>query len=127
MSRLNLTIFLITISVFAALHYVSLELYLYWRFPWLDIPMHFIGGAVVALSPFALRELRLPVPRVLLSLKAAIIFVFIVALLWEVFEFSLAIAFANNYLFDTLGDLTVGLLGGFVGHAVATRINTFSL
>ena len=35
--------------VIATLHYVSLELYLYWTISWFDILMHFLGGFLVAI------------------------------------------------------------------------------
>lgn len=123
MSRLNTIIFLITLSVLATTHYLSLEFYLYWRYLWLDMPMHFLGGTMVALGLFSAREFFPRLPVTVLTFFATVCFVLLVAVGWEVFEFVFGISSIEANLFrDTVTDLAMGLLGGVVGWFVGSRI-----
>lgn len=114
--------FLITASVMAVSHYLAIELYIYWRYPWFDIPMHFIGGSVVALGYLSIRDFVPKLPSRLFTFVPAIIFVFGIALLWELFELVAGITMQNGYVIDTVADVIFGLFGGTVGYFVGSRI-----
>ena len=115
-------VFFITATVMAVTHYLAIELYLYWRYPWFDIPMHFIGGSVVALGYLTARDFIPKLPHRLFAFVPTMIFVFSIALLWELFELVAGITMQNGYVIDTVTDVILGLLGGTVGYFVGSRI-----
>jgi len=126
MLKLNTLLCLIAASVLAASHYLSLEFYLYWRYLWLDIPMHTLGGMVAALGLFVPYDLQLPLPERWLSFWPAMTFVLIIILSWEVYEVMIGIPIDPTYIADTLTDILVGLFGGMVGYRVGTRVYELS-
>lgn len=116
-------IFLIAALVLAVTHYFSLELYLYWRYLWLDMPMHLLGGAVVALGYLSLRDFIPRLPSRWFRPIIVVGFVFLIAVLWELFEQIIGVEFDHDrYVIDTLSDLIMGLLGGTIGYFVGSRI-----
>ena len=122
MLQLTTILFLIAFSLLAVVHYIALQLYLYWKFEWFDIPMHVLGGAVVVLGLYTLYDLRIIVPRHFLRVVPTLAAVFIIASIWEVFQVFAGIATEENYIFDTARDLTMGLLGGYIGFIVGDSI-----
>lgn len=106
----------------AVLHIVALQLFLYWRFWWLDIPMHALGGTVVALGLFAAYDFRLFRNKTFLKVGYVIAFVLLIALLWEAFELYAGVPREEDYLFDTILDLIMGVVGGYLGYIVANSI-----
>jgi hypothetical protein len=123
MLKLPTVLFLISLSFLAVVHIIALELFLYWRFWWFDIPMHFIGGSVVALGLFTLRDLRLPIPARYLRAVPVVLLVIVVAMLWEVYELFIGVPIESDYVVDTLIDLSMGILGGLVGYSIGTSLN----
>ena len=121
MLKLNTSYFLIAFSVLAVIHIVSLETYLYWRYLWLDIPVHVLGGAVIALLTFVPYDFRDNLPERWLKPIPVIAFVLIAALLWEIYELKIG-AFDPEYQLDTVVDLVMGLLGGVIGYFVGKRL-----
>lgn len=114
--------FLIAGSVLAVTHSIALELYLYWRYLWFDIPMHVLGGAVVALGIYVVDDLRLPFTKSLLRPVPALSFVFAIALLWEGYEVLIGIPLDSTYIPDTILDICMGLLGGWLGFLVGKQV-----
>jgi uncharacterized membrane protein YoaK (UPF0700 family) len=123
MLKLPTIFFLISLSFLAVVHIIALELFLYWRFWWFDIPMHFIGGSVVALGLFTLRDLRLPIPARYLRAVPVVLLVIVVAMMWEVYELFIGVPIENDYVVDTLTDLSMGILGGLVGYSIGSNLN----
>jgi len=123
MLKLPTIFFLISFSLLAVIHIIASELFLYWRFFWFDIPMHFFGGAVVALGIFTLYDLKIIVKRRHLKRVPLLVLVFVVALSWEVYELLVGISIEANYVADTLIDLSMGLLGGLVGYSIGSSLN----
>lgn len=117
MLQLPTIFFLITAFVWAGIHYLATQLFLYWQFIWFDIPMHFLGGVVVALGVFTLRDLRI-IPNGWLHLVSVLAFVLCMALVWEVFEFMIGTPVEDSFYIDTAIDLLMGLSGGYLGYAV---------
>lgn len=116
-------VFLIALSILAGVHFIALELYLYWHYVWFDLPMHLIGGSVVVLGVYALSELSVPPFKIIASSGLAILcFLVAVMLAWEVFEVWAGIPIEDNYWFDTSIDIVMGFLGGAVGYFVANRL-----
>jgi len=104
--------------------------FLYDLYPWIDIPMHFLGGFSVAFT--GVLFLKFFDERNLLKIKNPFIFIFVVAsfvalvaVLWEFYEFFLQYIFGIIYqlsLEDTMLDLAMGLGGGIVGGIVFRKV-----
>jgi hypothetical protein len=125
-SPLPLLIGALGIIIFSS-NAVALAYYLYWRIPWLDIPMHFLGGLWVGLSILWLYYesgyIHLPKDKRGRGsvLTLALAGTFIIGVLWEIFEFSLDtfIVFQEVYnIGDTLLDLFMDEVGALVAAMV---------
>ncbi len=119
---LRVTLFLIAMSTLAITHYVATINFLYWRYTWLDIPMHFLGGLCVALGFSILPFFRITLPERYRTLIWYLLMVFAVGIAWEVFEYINGISLASPHerlLTDTLGDLFFDLLGGYTGYFIS--------
>ncbi len=114
-------LFLLALSVMAIAHSVFSAFFLYWSYPWIDVPMHLLGGMVVALGfltyvPLARMRTRRPL---LVTLGA----VLVVGCAWEVFEFHSGITLTERLpVLDTALDLVCDLLGGMAGYVCVQRI-----
>ncbi|MBI2474284.1 MAG: hypothetical protein HYV68_01145 [Candidatus Taylorbacteria bacterium] len=96
----------------------------YAKFWWLDMPMHFLGGAFIGISaiwfyfysgywPFPPRQAK---GRDFMFL--AITATFIVAGVWELYEYVLGPFFTySSYKLDTTKDIILGMLGSVAGSA----------
>ena len=110
------------------------ELFLYTtnsydHFPWLDIPMHFIGGAAMAYSyTVFLKMLRArgcmgEMDRII-KILFIVSLVALTAVVWEWHEFFRDTFFGEHTQLseaDTMGDFFMGLLGGVLGALALTR------
>lgn len=114
-------LFLIAGSILAVVHVLAIELYLYWRYPWMDWPMHFLGGIVVVLAIFTVASLRDWVSDHWLRFLSVMSMVATVAVAWEIYEVIIGTPRASNYALDTSVDLLLGLVGGAVGFYIARR------
>lgn len=123
MLQLTTILLLISFSLLSVLHFLALKLHLYWQLAWFDIPMHFFGGAIVALGVFTLRDLRF-ISSTYLTPKHVVGFVLFVAVVWELFEFYAGLYQASNYYADTSLDVVMGLLGGLVGYFIGKRLHS---
>jgi hypothetical protein len=98
---------------------------LYTIYDWIDIPMHFIGGISIAYScilVFRRCEDEIIIRDKLVNIIIIIALVGLSAILWEFAEFSRGM---DLELRDTLFDIFMGLLGGFV-IALFTNINNIN-
>lgn len=122
--KLTTTLFLLAGMVLAVLHYFSLELYLYWRYAWLDIPMHFLGGVVVAFGYLTVRDFFPSWSKKRFTLFKTLAVVIMAAVVWEVFEVLIGVIFEEGrYVIDTLSDLLIGALGGVLGYYLSSRVS----
>ena len=117
----QLTLFFSLLAIFVA-NTAALVAGWYRIYPWYDIPMHMAGGAWIAYALVYLAEERYPALQNHKWTFFAIGFV-AVAVLWEVFEYSLDIFLVGKYTIttipwsvirDTLGDLVNDTLGASV-------------
>ncbi len=113
---------LITLSVLAGAHVLALEFFLYWKFWWFDIVMHFLGGIVIALGIFTLYDLRFPLPQRLKALVPVLMCTLIIALAWELFELLAGSVPLFDYYFDTGLDIVMALIGATVGYRLARTL-----
>jgi hypothetical protein len=98
---------------------------IYSLFTWLDIPLHFIGGASIAYMAllffrFWKQEKKIEIKNRFILVLLVVCVVALFAVVWELGEFFcgdiLRISFfAQESLEDTLLDLFVGLCGGLTG------------
>lgn len=134
---IGLLIFILVVHVIATINHW------YWTYQWFDIPMHFLGGALVAmvflyLNPnFKIQNQKFTkLPNYLITIIITLSFVSLIGVLWELFEFLLDVfvvktgylsfpkavpnTIMNTYDIyrDTLGDLFFDLLGGFAMAAI---------
>jgi hypothetical protein len=119
--QLTTIIFLISFSMLAGIHALALQFSLYWHFFWFDIPMHFFGGAIVALGFFTLRDLKL-FSNKHLTIAKVLLLVLCVAFVWEGFEIFAGVPIESNFVLDTSLDIVFGLLGGFVGFSIGKNL-----
>lgn len=126
MLKLNTVFCLAAASVLAAVHVLSLQFFLYWRYLWLDIPVHILGGAVVALSIFVPYDFGAPLPKRWLNPVPVLLLVLLVALSWEVYEIMIGVPFGPDHAADTFSDLGAGLLGGIAGYFMAKRLQSLN-
>ena len=123
-SHPTFVLFAITLASVALAHYLALQFFLYWRYVWFDVPMHFFGGAMLALMLHSAPVFRDSFPKGFLTRGATLVFVLFVGLSWEVFELLAGVPVEDNFVFDTSLDLTMDLIGGYVGYFLARRFAT---
>lgn len=93
----------------------------YFRYLWIDNPLHFFGGSSIAVCGFLLLK-AFPKEQALLNGFSKIFQAFLylsmtalAAVLWEVYEFLHDLMYQTNYqvsIYDTMTDLLLGLAGG---------------
>ena len=111
--------FAVGLSILGVAHVVATGFSLYWTYLWLDIPMHALGGAVVALGFLTCwaRYARGDFRRGLFVTLGAVM---TVGLAWEVFEYATMIAGTEpGYVGDTILDLAMDFLGACAGYGAA--------
>ena len=109
MLKLTTILFLIAGSVLATTHILAMQFYLYWSFPWIDMPMHYLGGIVVGLLLYTCRDLGVSIIPEQPRWFTVLFFVMAVAFAWEVYEILIGIPMLDNYVSDTIIDLVNGL------------------
>lgn len=127
MLKLPTIIFLIAFFIMATLHVLAIELYLYWKHLWLDIPMHMLGGSVIALGMFAAHDLLRSFPKRLLYPIPVLLVVLMGSLAWEVFEIYAGVPIEANFAGDTTIDLVMDMLGGIVGYIVGYSLSSLDI
>ncbi len=121
---------------FLFLHIFATFYHLYWLFPWLDVPMHFLGGLLLVIIYFWINariEILNPkfnkLPKWLVNLVFALSFVILIGVLWEFYEFlhdfylltGGKISVFQNSFADTIKDLFFDLVGGTTAFAIFYR------
>lgn len=122
-SPILVTYLLSSVVIIGIAHYVALKYTLYFEFPWLDIPMHLLGGAIIALI-FLLLHVYIPQLSRYSGFFPALMFVLLVGLLWELFEIYIGIPLIEgNFELDMIADLINDLIGGAMGYFVGRKVN----
>lgn len=114
----------ITIVIVATLHFSALQFYLYWRFWWFDILIHFLGGLWVGLS-FLWLFFQSGFVNIIKNnknnnLAVAFLASLFIGIMWEIFEYHFGTVFtdASNYVVDTITDISFDLVGGFAAYCI---------
>lgn len=102
---------LVLSGILASANAIAMSTYLYWRYVWFDVPMHFLGGVTIAV--FLIGFLFRFRPRLFVVLFA------LIAVGWEVFEYCFGIPREANYVFDTAVDLLMDTLGAVLVYGIA--------
>lgn len=102
---------LILSAALSSLHIWGLTDFLYWRYMWYDVMMHFLGG--LALGTFIVGFFNTRKPLLFIVAGAALL------IGWEVFEYVFGAPKEDNYAFDTALDFLMGTLGLCVAYVVA--------
>ena len=114
---LRLTIFFATLTTLAIIHSLANEFYLYWKYAWLDILMHALGGVTVALGISILPFFRTHFFERFQSLGLYVVAALLIGIAWEVFEVLSGIMVVDDtFISDTALDLlmdAVGVAGGY--------------
>lgn len=127
MIKLPTVLFLLSSLLLAISHIVALKFFLYWQYLWLDIPMHALGGVVVALGVFSLYDFKENFPKRLLLPIPVLTFVLLSALAWEVYELQIGIQIEEDYAIDTIIDIIMGMLGGVFGYILGYSFSRLDL
>lgn len=97
------------LMIFALSHFVFDPANLYYELPWLDIPMHIMGGfGIAALFAAILNYLGKPVSYIHIFLAYTF-----AAVIWEIYEYNQNLvnySLSSGWL-DTLKDYVDGLIG----------------
>ncbi len=121
MQKTVFLIFALSIIVLAVLHTLSLVFSLYWVYEWLDIPMHALGGAMVALGYQSRFGLTRYSDRLSFGFLGTIGAVMFVGVSWEVYEYIVG-PILPGYVIDTATDLVMDAVGACIGYVVAKAV-----
>ena len=97
---------------------LAIKFHWYFTIWWFDMPIHFLGGFFISLAVLWLYFYRNPWSRFKITPAfISLLSVFIIGVLWEIFEFSLDRSLTINLLspIDSISDLFFDLSGGIVG------------
>jgi hypothetical protein len=102
---------LVFAALLATVHLYALFHFWYWYYPWLDNPVHFLGGLLMGTAVVGvLGECR---PRTFF------IAVLVGAIGWEVFEFFINVGREPNFALDTVADLSMDAFGSILAYGAA--------
>lgn len=111
--RLRLLLGILILSgIIFVLQDIALAEFLYWRWWWFDILMHFLGGVLVgALALFVSDLFKTPFTLTF------VIFLVGIGVGWEVFERMFGLYNAIGYWEDTILDLIMDTIGALIVYA----------
>lgn len=123
-SPLLITLLLSTLVVLAVTHISAITFFLYWKYWWLDIITHTLGGISVALGVMVLQSFIIRVPKRYFTMFPIILVVIFVGLLWEWYEvaFGISLVADPDFISDTIIDIVMDILGGALGYFVGNRL-----
>ena len=103
------------VFILGASYFFNIKYALYWQYPWIDIPLHFLGGVVAALAVSLIFRAELVAFRPLTALLFIIGLAVLIGVGWEFFEWTLdhtvRLGLKQGDLTDTLTDLLMDILG----------------
>ena len=106
-------------------HAAALHFFLYWQYPWLDIPVHILGGIVVAFAFLLVPSFYPEIAQRYMALPWILVGVLIIGLSWELFEIMLGIPLIEkNFEADMVLDLCMDLFGGGIGYFLGREVRT---
>jgi len=106
---------------FAVLHVLAEKLSLYWRYPWLDVPMHVFGGVLLMLVIATLVEMRVVARYVVTGWRLPVVLSFVL-IAWEVFGIYRYQGIKPGFVGDTTLDIIFGVIGIVLGYFLARAL-----
>ncbi|MEA2112483.1 MAG: hypothetical protein U9P50_00725 [Patescibacteria group bacterium] len=127
MSKKTFSIFLVVfIYIIFILNILASHFFLYWKFWWFDIIMHFLGGFWVALLSYYIFFLSKYFRRIKEKLSifyTSLFFVITVGILWEIFEYlAKASIYQSNFNLDTSLDILMDMLGWLLAYFILLKL-----
>jgi len=128
MSKKNFSLLLVLLIYFIFLSdVIANHFFLYWRFWWFDMLMHFLGGLWIAWLGYYLFSLSNYLPKIFKRYSIFIITFFsvlIIGVLWEIFEYITKVSLRqDNYILDTYLDLLMDTLGWGLAYVLLLKIS----
>lgn len=117
--RSLLFIQLAVVAVLAGLHIYALAHFLYWSFPWVDLVSHLLGGMWAGIFALWFSRKVSKEPSILFCASAALA----IGISWEFFEALNGITQLSSEIPDTFGDVSMDVLGGYVGALLGKRVD----
>ena len=115
------------VLIIAVLNSIGNSFFLYWKFWWFDIVMHFLGGLWVGLSALWVyffsgyfKDIKRNKKNIFFI---SLFSVLIIGLGWEVFEYIIKVNFSDNYISDTVSDLIMDICGSVVAYFLFLKEN----
>lgn len=107
----------ITLVLIGTVHVLGVVNFWYWKFIWLDIFMHFLGGLWVGLFTLIIASTFIKEPNLVRRMNVIFLSVcsaIVIGVAWEVFEYTSGISVASYdlYVKDTFKDMVMDTLGG---------------
>jgi len=100
--------------LFAVAHFFFNKSYLYWYYSWLDILMHLSGGFLFVATWFYLNSKSWLNYFLSKPIFQPMFLLLVVVIGWEFYQLYSSTILKDNYIFDTVTDITFGLIGGLV-------------
>ncbi|MFZ2253230.1 MAG: hypothetical protein WAW13_03605 [Minisyncoccia bacterium] len=120
---LLLILFSSSVLSLVVIHSAALKFFLYWKYFWLDIPMHIFGGITCALGFAICVYGKRHISAWYTSLVGYVLFTIFIGIAWEVFEITTGFSIIDEYFVsDTIMDLLMDILGGAIGYAIVNAI-----
>lgn len=117
------TFFLSALITLGMVHVTALHFFLYWKYLWLDIPVHLLGGVTVALGVMLMVRVVFPRLNRYIGLGTLLLSVVSIGVLWEVFEYSIGVPVdAEGFVMDTVIDLLMDVCGALVGYGLNEQL-----
>ncbi len=117
------TFFCTALIALALIHVSALQFFLYWKYLWLDIPVHILGGITCAFGFALYRYNRTPFTTRQREVFAYIGFTLLVGVAWELFEFFAKFSMIDeDFFMDTIIDFCMDVVGVLVGYGIVHTI-----
>lgn len=103
-------------ATFLVSEYVFVPTNLYYELPWLDIPMHILGGFLI--GGLSIHLLRFQNKSKLVTVTHVLAYVVFVAIIWEISEYLKGVIDYDSFsdYFDTFTDMINGIIGGLLAY-----------
>jgi hypothetical protein len=112
--RKILTSLVLILGTYLISRYIFEPANLYYELPWLDIPMHIIGGYLVTYFFIACAWYY----KIPFQYTAFIVSLSVVMILWEIYEYmrgAVLYDMTSDYV-DSLKDIAIGFIGGYIAY-----------
>lgn len=125
-TSLLLTFLLSILITVGVVHALASFFHLYYRYPLLDMPLHFLGGCAIAFSFYLLPMIHIRLPSKYHTLVYILLASLSIGVVWELFELTIGeTSFAHSFLWDSARDMCMNLIGSTVGYYFVKQFHQF--